>query len=80
MMHHVFRGAGLPIFCMSLDSFCAERGLHVNLIKIDVEGHELEVLKGAALCRATIDQRPVARSTTSTWREREQLRLRCADC
>ena len=33
----------------TLDSFVAEHGVHqVDLLKIDVEGYELEVLKGAS--------------------------------
>jgi FkbM family methyltransferase len=34
---------------IDLDTFATERGIsHIHLLKIDAEGHELEVLKGAA--------------------------------
>jgi hypothetical protein len=32
---------------LSIDAFCAERGLKPNVIKIDVEGAELAALRGA---------------------------------
>jgi FkbM family methyltransferase len=32
----------------TLDQFCAAHNLHFDLVKIDVEGFELEVIKGAA--------------------------------
>jgi FkbM family methyltransferase len=33
----------------SLDDFCAKNGIeHIHYLKLDVEGHELNVLKGAA--------------------------------
>jgi FkbM family methyltransferase len=36
------------IYLTTLDSFCKERGItHINLLKLDVEGHELNVLSGA---------------------------------
>jgi FkbM family methyltransferase len=33
--------------CVTLDSYCRSRNLLPNLIKIDVEGHEFNVIKGA---------------------------------
>ncbi len=34
--------------CMTLDEFCAERGIgSIDILKIDTEGHELAVLRGA---------------------------------
>lgn len=33
---------------LTLDGFCAERGIAPNLIKIDVEGHESAVIRGAS--------------------------------
>lgn len=43
---------------ITLDGFCAARGLHPEVIKIDVEGAELMVLEGAAAtlsrCRPTV--------------------------
>ena len=32
---------------LTLDEYCQEHGIHPNVIKVDVEGHELAVLKGA---------------------------------
>ena len=49
---NIFTFAGQPdekIVCemTSIDEFCGTSISHINLLKIDVEGHELEVLKGA---------------------------------
>lgn len=44
--HVVGDGAG-GVALTSIDAFCAERGVVPDLIKIDVEGFEWEVLKGA---------------------------------
>ena len=36
----------------TLDNYCTSHGVtHIDLLKIDVEGHELEVLAGGATCR-----------------------------
>lgn len=38
-----------PVRVETLDAFCADRGVsRIDLLKIDTEGHDLEVLKGAA--------------------------------
>lgn len=39
--------------CTTIDEYCDERHIRPNLIKIDVEGHELKVIKGAM---STIDK------------------------
>jgi FkbM family methyltransferase len=37
-----------PIDVQTLDAFCEEQGVgHIDLLKLDVEGHELAVLRGA---------------------------------
>ena len=41
----------IPVATTSLDAFCGERGLSPDVIKIDVEGAELDVLRGG---RATL--------------------------
>jgi FkbM family methyltransferase len=40
-------GEGYDVPTTTIDAFCAPRGLRPTLIKIDVEGAELDVLKGA---------------------------------
>lgn len=40
-------GQGVQVEITTLDRFVADRGIRANLIKIDVEGYEMEVLKGA---------------------------------
>ena len=38
-----------PVFIETLDNYCALRAIdHIDLLKIDVEGHELDVLAGSA--------------------------------
>jgi FkbM family methyltransferase len=44
-------GTAVDVDAVSLDRFCADRGVVPNVIKIDVEGAELNALRGA---RATI--------------------------
>lgn len=38
----------LHVRTIRLDDFCSERGVHPQVLKIDVEGAELDVLRGAA--------------------------------
>lgn len=40
-------GAGEPVPTVTLDAFCAEQGITPSLVKVDVEGAELRVLRGA---------------------------------
>jgi len=40
--------AGEPVRCRALDSYARENGLaHIDLLKLDVEGYEVQVLRGA---------------------------------
>lgn len=51
-------GGNETVQLRTLDSFCAAEGVdHISLLKIDTEGHDLAVLRGAKgmLSRATID-------------------------
>lgn len=49
----------IPITLISVDEFVAEKGLKVDCMKIDVEGVELDVLRGAR--RTILEHRPVVR-------------------
>ncbi len=47
--HHLTPHAGAMVSLITLDEFCATHSVsHIDLLKIDVEGHELSVLKGAS--------------------------------
>jgi FkbM family methyltransferase len=49
----------IPITLISVDEFVEEKGIQPNCLKIDVEGVELDVLRGAR--KTFIEHRPVAR-------------------
>ncbi len=36
----------IPVRCLRLDTYCAEAGVTPDLIKLDIEGHELAALQG----------------------------------
>jgi len=49
----------IPITLISVDEFVEEKGLKVDCIKIDVEGVELDVIRGAR--KTFLEHRPVVR-------------------
>jgi FkbM family methyltransferase len=51
------QGGEIEVRTVGLDQFCAERGLEPAVVKIDVEGGELDVLRGAT--RLLTESRPV---------------------
>jgi FkbM family methyltransferase len=44
---HLAEGGALEVRTVALDGFCAEHGITPSAIKVDVEGAEMEVLRGA---------------------------------
>lgn len=41
-------GSAVEVPCTTLDTYCLDRFLHPDLIKVDVEGGEVEVVSGAS--------------------------------
>ena len=41
------KGLGTPVPVTTIDAYCEKNNIKPNGIKIDVEGYEMEVLKGA---------------------------------
>ncbi|MEL7588805.1 MAG: FkbM family methyltransferase [Prolixibacteraceae bacterium] len=47
--HHITMSETEDIEIRTVDDFCQEHGInHIHLLKLDVEGHEINVLKGAS--------------------------------
>ena len=64
-------GDGIDVPAISLDEFCAREGVMPDVVKIDVEGAELEVLRGAShmLARAARDVHVFIEVHPSLWPE-----------
>jgi len=56
LLSHVGKGAKEQVIVLPVDSFFTDLGIHVDLIKIDVEGYEFEVLRG--MRETLLRQRP----------------------
>jgi FkbM family methyltransferase len=52
-LHATGQAKPVTVQAITLDDFCARHDLKPRLIKIDVEGHELKVIRGAARTIAT---------------------------
>jgi FkbM family methyltransferase len=65
-------GAGdSEVACLSLETICSEQGIEsVDLLKLDVEGHEIEALEG---CSALLQQGAVKR-IVAEYNDEEALR------
>ena len=51
------RDAGETVATVTLDGYCQERGIdHIDVLKVDVEGHETQVMAGA---RELIERRAI---------------------
>ncbi len=63
-------GASMDVETTSLDQFCADRRLTPDVLKIDVEGAELEVLRGARNILASPNVTAFVEFHPSIWAER----------
>ena len=57
--------------CITLDSYCQMHNLSPNLIKIDVEGHEFNVIKGAELVIRSCRPYIIFELVEQFWKEKQ---------